>query len=333
MKDKIDFVIAWVDCNDKCWNEEKEIYSKNYLKGNEEVRFRNWDNLQYWFRGVEKFTPWVRKIHFITYGHLPHWLNINHPKLNIVKHEDYIPRQYLPTFSSHTIELNMHKIKGLSENFVYFNDDMFIINYMKKSDFFKKGVPCDSAVLNVPNFIRNGIGHVVGNDVEIINSYFNKNDVIKKNMFKWLNVLYKHYLIRTLLLLPWENFTGFLDIHLPSSYNKKTLQEVWEKEYDILDKTCKSKFRSDRDVNQWIFRYWQLASGSFAPRNINIGKYFELSFDNSKIFNSIKNQKFEMICINEGCNIKDFEKEKNKLKKAFELILPFKSTFENVENL
>jgi hypothetical protein len=54
-----------------------------------------------------------------------------------VKHEDYIPKEYLPTFNANTIELNFHRIKELSEHFVYFNDDTFITNYMNESDFFE----------------------------------------------------------------------------------------------------------------------------------------------------------------------------------------------------
>ena len=70
-------------------------------------------------------------------GHYPDWLNLDCPKLRFIKHEDYIPKKYLPTFNSHTIELNFNRIKELSERFVYFNDDMFIIDYMEKSDFFE----------------------------------------------------------------------------------------------------------------------------------------------------------------------------------------------------
>ncbi|WP_331836427.1 hypothetical protein [Erysipelothrix piscisicarius] len=71
-------------------------------------------------------TGWVNNVYLITYGHLPDFLNVDHPKLKIINHTDYIPSDYLPTFSSHTIELNMHRIEGLSEHFVYFNDDMFL---------------------------------------------------------------------------------------------------------------------------------------------------------------------------------------------------------------
>ena len=112
--EKIDFVISWVDGNDKEWQKEREKYIVENNNDNSDVRYRNWDNLKYWFRGVEKFAPFVNKIYFITYGHLPEWLNVNNPKLVIVNHKDYIPEKYLPTFNSHTIELNLHRIKGLS---------------------------------------------------------------------------------------------------------------------------------------------------------------------------------------------------------------------------
>ena len=72
-----------------------------------EERYRNWENLQYLFRGIEKFAPFVNKVHFITEGHLPKWLNVNHPKLNIVKHSEYIPEVFLPTFSAIPIDILM----------------------------------------------------------------------------------------------------------------------------------------------------------------------------------------------------------------------------------
>ena len=95
---------------------------------------------------LKNFAPWVNHIYFVTWGHIPSWLNTDHPKLTVVKHEDYIPKQYLPTFSSHPIELNMHRIRGLSEQFVYFNDDTFIINKMEPEDFFRNGLPRDYCI-------------------------------------------------------------------------------------------------------------------------------------------------------------------------------------------
>ena len=100
MEATIDFVLMWVDGNDPEWQKEKSLYESDTNGDKRNIRFRDWDNLQYWFRGVEKYAPWVNKIHFVTWGHLPSWLNTEHPKLNVVKHSDFIPKEFLPTFNS-----------------------------------------------------------------------------------------------------------------------------------------------------------------------------------------------------------------------------------------
>ena len=142
MDNSIDVVIAWVDGSDPNWREVKNAHDPYFKGDSRDIRFRDWDNLQYVFRGIEKFMPWVRKVHFVTWGHLPKWLNTGCKKLNIVNHTDYIPKIYLPTFSSHPIEMNFHRIKGLAEQFIYANDDMFFLKEMEPDMFFKEGLPC-----------------------------------------------------------------------------------------------------------------------------------------------------------------------------------------------
>ena len=140
---KIDFVILWVDGNDPDWQAEKNVYAQIDPEESSLVnRYRDWGLLPYWFRAVDKFAPWVHKIHFVTWGHVPPFLNIRNPKLHIVNHRDFIPSRYLPTFNSHAIEMNIHRIPELSEHFVYFNDDMFLLRPVKPEDFFRKGLPC-----------------------------------------------------------------------------------------------------------------------------------------------------------------------------------------------
>ena len=93
--EKIDFVILWVDGSDKEWLNEKNKYSNEKIDVvNDAKRYRDYDLLKYWFRGVEQNAPWVNKIHLVTYGHLPKWLDTTHPKLNIVNHKDFIPAEY-----------------------------------------------------------------------------------------------------------------------------------------------------------------------------------------------------------------------------------------------
>lgn len=330
MNNKIDFVLPWVDGNDLAWQKSFKEYLPESKKSDDTntIRYRDWDNLRYWFRGVEKFAPWVNKIHFITNGQLPEWLNLNAPKLNFVKHTDYIPHKYLPTFSANPIEINLHRIKELSEQFVYFNDDLFIIDEIEPTRFFRNGIPCDMAILN--NISPCGIAHIILNDLEIINSEFSKPNTLKQNFFKWFNHKYGMRLFRTCALLPWPMFTGFFDPHLTNSYLKSTFDEVWSKYDYILENTSANRFRSLSDVNQYLFRYWQLVKGRFYPLDVTKDSmYYEISDNNiDEIENCIIAQKKKLIVLNDDINISSFEFLKEKINNAFNKILPEKSSFE-----
>ncbi len=332
---KIDFVILWVDGNDPKWQEEKNKYRVNDNADASLYRYRDWDLLQYWFRGVEKFAPWVNKIHFVTWGHIPSWLNTSNSKLNIVKHKDFIPEKYLPTFSSNSIENNLHRIKGLSENFVYFNDDVYLIKKSKPTHFFKKGIPCDTIGLNVHCPKKSLINQYFPiNDVNIINEHFDFKKSFKENIFKWLNIKNGTINFRTLALIGCPRFPGFWQQHISSSYNKSTFEKVWEEEKEILDNTCMHKFREITDVNQWLFKEWQIASGNVVVRRKKFGKSFYIDRDGiqktrDNILKTITKQKCNIVAINDGpMSDEEYDKLIFDLKKAFESILPNKSKFE-----
>ena len=331
--EKIDFVIIWVDGNDNEWQKEKAKYKpSDMLNSDTPVRYRDWDNLQYWFRGVEKFTPWVNKIHFVTWGHLPAWLDTSNPKLNIVNHRDYIPEKYLPTFSSHCIELNLHRIKGLSDRFVYFNDDMFILKPMGADEFFKNGMPCDTFGLNCIYFGHDSAGHFNGSNIEVINSEFQrqKRAIQKRDLCKWFSLKNGFRVnLKTAMLSLWEWFPGFHYDHLPSDFLKQTFEEVWDKYYDVLDKTCSDKFRQESNVNQWLMKYWQLCKGSYAVRPANTGNAFHVSEENfNEVCRAVYHQQYKLICINDTPRTVDFEHKKDVLNACFKKILPKKSGFE-----
>ena len=325
----IDVVLCWVDNNDSEWQKDYIKYARRPCDFKDSIRYRDWDNLRFLFRGLERFAPWIRKVHFVTCGHKPSWLNINCPKLHFIKHSDYIPSQFLPTFNSHTIELNYNRIDNLSEKFIYFNDDTFLINDVNEERFFKNGLPCDIASLNAITPSCENIFSILGNNVSVINKHFCKKNVLKQNITKWFNIKYFNVWYRTLVLLPWNEFTGFLDPHLPNSYLKSTFNELWEKEPQLLELTCKSKFRENSNVNQYLMRYWRICSGDFIPYNVwNDSIYIPIKNENiNKISDIITNQTKSIICLNDTPNV-DFVKAKNIINKSFEKILPEKSSFE-----
>lgn len=325
-KVKIDFVLPWVDGSDPVWLAEKKKYFSGAADDSVN-RYRDWETLRYWFRGVERFAPWVNKIFFVTCGQCPAWLNTENPKLRLVFHKDFIPESYLPTFSSHPIELNLHNIQDLEEHFVYFNDDMFLLRPIDEDFFFQKGMPCDSAILS-PIIMEadTDMGFISANNMSIIAKHFSKAAVISSNKSAWLNLAYGSQLFRTFCLLPWHHFPGFFNLHLPQPFLKSSFEELWSIEPEILDSTSSHKFRDYRsDVSQWLVRYWQLCSNRFFPVSPRRGLCFEDACEEA--FNTVRKQSVPLICINDS-HEKEFEKHKAELLSAFESILSQKSSFE-----
>lgn len=330
----VDFVIPWVDGSDPSWQAEKEKYQgKEQDDSNSINRFRDWGLLPYWFRAAEKFTPWVRTIHFVTWGHIPAFLNTENPKLHIVRHEDYIPAEYRPTFNANTIEMNMHRIDGLSDHFVYFNDDTYILRPMAEKCFFANGLPCTFGA-EVPFSVTGQAGiwqHLIMNDLRTINTHFNKLEQVRKNAHKYHSSIYGIKAnIRTLAvekLFP-ENFLGFQNLHAPAAFLKSTFEEIWKTEPLLLQETSKHHFRSSDDINQWLALWWQVAEGKFTPTlvdNVVKGVSDSTIEDLCRI---IIQQSNDMICLNDPSGDIDFERMTTKLKASFQEILPNKSQFE-----
>lgn len=328
--EKIDFVIDWVDDSDPDWNLERQKYQVD-TGDNRSVRYRDWNLLKYWFRSVEVNAPWVNKIYFVTYGHLPSWLDINNPKLVIVNHKDYIPSEYLPTFNSNVIELLIHKIPNLSEQFILFNDDCYINKPVRKEDFFNsKGRPLDAGVLSPQLPKENSITHITTNNVEIINKYFSRIDIMK-NIFKFINIKYGKQNVKTIATMPWKIILGFHDFHMPNAFNKQTFKDVWNMESNNLKRTLGNKFRTKEDYNVWIFRYFQLMRGQFTPRKASFGKYYEISDNNNSIIEDIQEKLHALIVINDS-EVTDFEATKKELINSFESRYPTMSMFEKRNN-
>ncbi len=281
---EIDFVITWVDMNDPHWQKDFAKHSGkiNNLKNEFTVaRFRDYGLLKYWFRGVEKFAPWVRKIHFVTCGQKPEWLDEKHPKLNLVHHKDYIPNQFLPVFNSSLIEIYLHKIPGLTEHFVYFNDDFFITDTLKQERFFLNGMPNDIAAFRT-NMGTSLWSKCLKNNIRIINNHFNKKEVLTRDKAKWLHPDYGKKTCLTYLTLLYNKFLTLRTPHNAQPYTKTLFEEVWKNAGVELTEMSGNRFRSEKDYTQELFRTWQICSGNFNPYNTyNDTKMFPLLFRKS----------------------------------------------------
>ena len=334
---KIDIVIIWVDGSDIKWQQEKNKYLPENNKIDIDVsakRWRDWDNVQYIFRGIEKFCPWVNKVFFITCGQKPSWLNTECEKLVFVNHKDYIPEKYLPTFTSRTIELNLNRLEGLSEHFIYLNDDFFFTKKCKPSDFFKNGLPKLVAMEKPKTISQEEIFDcTINNNVRLIASKFNKQQVKKSNKKHWyplrdpITFFMNKFYDKTAM----TGWAGFYMDHLPNPFLKSAFEECWQLFGDKFDEVCQNRFRSRYGLNQYVVSEYMLCKGSFA-----FEKYGKRGFNYSlndvknnidKVCQDIKKQKYKTVCLND-VNVQNFEETKKKINEALDYILPEKSAFE-----
>lgn len=337
MNNAVDAVITWVNGEDKEWLCKRSQYDSCVRdnEGKNPARYRDWDTLKYVIRGIEKNLSWIRHIYLVTDHQLPTWYQPG-GKVIVVDHKEYIPHEYLPTFSSHTIENNIYRIHGISDQFIYFNDDTIILHPMKKEDFFLHGKVRDCASLHI-HCVKKSlmIYQISNNDISLINEHFNIAEVLRKNKSGWLNIKYglKRNL-KTIILSNSPRFPGIEQFHMPQAYLKRTFETVWQKEYDVLDETCRHKFRHKNDVNQWLFRDWQLANGDFvpvSPKHRGILIDFEKNDEKDelkKCLTIIRGNSHQMICINDGDTIQDVETIRTSVINALEEKFPEKAACE-----
>lgn len=342
MNDPIDFVVTWVDGSDPEWRAENEKYKK--LCGikiekdaNGECRYRDWDIFRYWFRAVEKYAPWVNNVYLVTCGQIPEWLNINSPKLKLVHHKDFIPAEYLPTFNCNPIELNLHRLPGLSEHFVYFNDDIFLNKAVQPEDFFRGGEPNYTAVARplLKNGANDAFSHMQFSTMTTINNYFDTTISARMNSFpeKWFAAGYGNYYIQYNLHAFDHNYLpGILHTHLGVPCKKSVTEKVWAALSDQLCKSCSNKFRTPQDIIHQIFSIWAMLEGEFSPvSREHHGKVFSgVLSEKDDIVNAILNESYRMICINDSELVtdEDYLLMKQAIKDAFEKVFPSKSSFE-----
>ena len=329
MEEKIDFVIPWVDGNDKSWREKRKKYESNVSDKNDnsDVRFRDYGTLKYVLRSMEKFAPWVNKIFLITDKQVPEWLNQENPKIEVVDHTQIIPKKYLPVFNSNVIDWNIDNIPNLSESFVYFNDDTLLNNKVEREDFFKDGLPRDSRLYTelIPT---EDFNHIIVNNEILINKYVkNRWPISKRGLW---SRKYQIKRLRNLIFLPQikkSGIMGYIEPHGPlplkKSYFKKA-KDLWKKE---IDNVYTHRFRSLEDINIWLVRHLQLEDGAFVPTSNTINSYTELR-DLKNVKEALLSKKNLTICINDKEGIKDFNSTTNQLNKLLNEKFPQRSSFE-----
>ncbi len=297
----IDFVVTWVDGNDPEWQKAKlETVGEN---GDGVCRYRDWSSFRYWFRAVEAYAPWVRYVYLVTWGHVPEWLNRECPKLKIVRHEEFIPSEYLPTFNSNSIELNLFRIPELSEHFVYFNDDVLLARPVIPYDFFINGKPLHTSAI-LPYINRdNGIPyHLFYNTYGVVNKHNNIHECIETHPEKWFS--WKLHSFWKYNLDAYRNYgiSSIYFTHMGTPFCKSTMVKTWEKYKIECEKTSRYRLRDIHQITHQIFSIEDILSGNFEPSKSDWGQCIAIE-DLQSIKKAYENHYSKMICLFDRDNL------------------------------
>jgi hypothetical protein len=189
----------------------------------EQSRYYDGNELKYSLRSVDKFFDWYRKIFIVTNGQIPNWLNVSHPKIKVVTHQEIFKNtSFLPTFSSPAIEANIHRIEGLSEEFIYLNDDIMFANKIEKADFFTsdgryKIFVCWFSDIGSFNLTEDAFG----NSIKYVNNIFDQN--------------FGHRFRKVIC-------------HTPHYMKKSVIEDLQNTFPEEFEKTSSHKFRSNDDM-------------------------------------------------------------------------------------
>lgn len=228
----VDVVFTWVNDKDPLWQEkynaEKNVDSENHGQyATDAARFSNHNELYFSVQSVLKFLPWVRTIYIVTDNQTPVWLD-EFPSVKVVDHKEIIESSFLPTFNSHVIEANLHKIPELAEHFIYFNDDVFVARELPKGHFFKSNgiASLFPAKKNLSEMSARGVM------TPTLNASFRVSELLVRDF---------HEKIETPL------------VHTYVPLRKSMFEKVWENYMDEITSFLPHKFRTDQDLNLATF--------------------------------------------------------------------------------
>ena len=289
----IDVVIAWVDGSDPELSKKRMKYldsnEKDLIPGANPTRFHSLNEISYCVLSILKFAPFVRKIFIVTDKQNPNIDNVvkqyfpeRVSDIQIVDHSEIFEgyEDYLPTFNSICISNMLWRIKDLSNQFVYFNDDVFLVKHIKPSVWFQNNRPVLRGKWMLPPYERliwDGLksffqSTILGKQIERVSSF---------QVNQW-----------NAALLHGFKFRYFLSGHTPLALDKKRLKDYFTLHPEKLKENLKHRFRKYSQFNtvalanhlEYISGNRNLVSSKaiYAQPNNRKGNYLDRKFKQSE---------------------------------------------------
>jgi len=308
----VDAVYTWVDSSDPEWQSAYNRFKDSvpdagsHPSSRDIARYTSRDELKYSLRSIEMNMPWIRNIYLVTAGQTPRWLDTSKSKIKVIDHTDIFesPEECLPTFNSHAIETQISRISGLSEHFIYVNDDIFFGRPMSPNVFFT-GSGSVKYSLSEAHYAeaanpRLAVNFAARLSAELVEAKYGKTTARK---FKHV----AHPQLRSVHNLISEAFT------------------------DEVRETAKHKFRHVDDVSvpSSLAHYVAAAEGLGVPADVDYA-YVDLGGDHlpMNLYRLIRGRGMQMFCLNEVASVREHEKRGRMAKRVLVDLFPYKSSFE-----
>ncbi len=309
----IDLVYLWVDGSDIEWLNKKNAYlnKEKGLNIDAVSKARTMDNeeLLHSLRSAEMYASWIRKIFIVTDNQTPKWLNTTNSRVEIIDIRQILPPRALPCYNSVVIEYFLYKIPGLSEHFLYANDDMFFSKKLTPDFFFdsKTGHP-------IVRLQRSYLGNLTNRFKERFNIHRNLYRITIDNAAKLINNHFGKYYSAT----PHHN----IDAYLRSDLERIT-EDVFKDEINAI---VENHFRHETDIQRILFLYYALATKK------GVLKYSD-RYDSCRIrvykpdyMKFIDKYKPYLFCLNDTPRATDADR--TRIQPFLESLFPNKSSFE-----
>jgi hypothetical protein len=311
----IDVVYTWVDGDDPDWRKRKAqaLGVNPWVTGVSEhtansSRFASRDELRYSLRALHCFAPWVRRIFLVTDDQTPAWLDTRQPNLTVVSHREVFgDTGRLPTFNSHAIESRLHRIPGLSEHFLYLNDDVFLGRPVPPGLFFTPGgltrfFPSRALVDSAPR----------RPDDPPVNS-------AGKNNRRLIQEAFGRVLTRKMM-------------HTPHPSRRSVIAEIEDRFAEQVEATASHQFRHPDDVSllSSLQQYYAYLTGRGAPGEIKYS-YADLADSSTpfKLARLLRNRHLDAFCLNDThSDARTAAEQEAMLADFLPAYLPFGSPFE-----
>ncbi|MGO4360762.1 stealth family protein [Terrabacter sp. RAF57] len=281
----IDIVYTWVDGSDPEW-EARHARTLRSVKGTGAVnrlatnssRYLSRDELKFSLRSVEMYAGWVNHVYLVTDAQMPPWLDASHPKITVVDHKDIFGEHgRLPTFNSHAIESQLHRIDGLSEHFLYLNDDVFFGRSVEPSRF----VRSNGLTNFFPSTAKISLGGPAPEDWPVMAAGKRNRDLLVKAFGRQVTNKMKH---------------------VPHSMRRSVLAEIEQSFGDDHARTAGSQFRSDSDISipSSLAHYYGYFTGRAVPGSI---AYFYADIARpdtpARLERLLRKRNFDVFCLND----------------------------------